>query len=220
LAINREEELIVMTKFQNSVLIGFSLAVSACGGTQNRGLESVHQPVISRTDYVFDVNASGGGLSGEEVRRLSGWFQSLRIGYGDHVSVDSSNSYGDQGARDSVAALAARYGLLIDDAAPVTAGEIAPGNVRVIVSRVAASVPGCPDWSRKSQPEFNGNGMSNYGCATNSNLAAMVANPEDLVSGQIGSPVSSAASATKAIKTYRDAPNSGKEGLKAEGTSK
>ena len=179
-----------MTKLRNSALIGIALAVSACGGTANRGLEFVHQPVIARTDYVFDVNASGGGISGEEAGRLSGWFQSLRLGYGDRVSVDSSNAYGDQGARDAVASLAARYGLLLDRSAPVTAGQIAPGNVRVIVSRVTASVPGCPDWSRSSQPEFGGNSMSNYGCATNSNhIAAMVANPEDLDSGQVGSPV-------------------------------
>jgi pilus assembly protein CpaD len=209
-----------MTKFRTSVLIGLTLAVSACGGTNNRGLESVHQPVVARTDYVFDVNASGGGLSGEENRRLAGWFQSLRLGYGDRVSVDSSNAYGDQGARDSVAALAARYGLLLDDAAPVTAGEIGPGNVRVIVSRMSASVPGCPDWSRPSAPNFNAHGMSNYGCATNSNLAAMIANPEDLVSGQVGNPVSSVVSASKAIKTYREAPSTGKDGLKAEGTGK
>lgn len=205
-----------MKTARNTLLLGIALALSACG-TENRGLSSVHQPVVQRTDYVYDV-AGTGGLEQTDVKRLAGWFEALKIGYGDRVSVDTSSAGDTRSARDAVAALAARYGLLLDDTAPVTSGEIAPGNVRVVVSRVTASVPNCPDWSRASQPDMTGHASSNFGCATNGNLAAMVANPEDLVSGRSGSSVSSTLASSKAVKTYREAPTTGASGLIKEGS--
>ena len=204
-----------MSATRNSILLGLALALSACG-TENRGVESVHQPVVSRSDYVFDV-AANDGLSGTEAQRLSGWFNSLKLGYGDHVAVDALGGYADPQTRDMIGALAARYGLLLDETAPVTSGEILPGSVRVVVSRLKATVPGCPDWSRPSQPEFKGSSVSNYGCATNTNLAGMVANPADLVIGQTAGSATSADSSSKAIKAYREAAPTGQSGLKKEG---
>lgn len=188
--------------------------LSACGGTTNRGLESVHQPVVSRTDYVYDVSASG--LSAGDRDRLDGWFQTLRVGYGDRIAIDGA----DAGTRRDVQLIAGRYGLLLDSTAPVTAGEIAPGQVRVVVSRTKAEVPGCPDWSRKSQPEFNSHSMSNFGCATNSMLAAMIADPEDLVRGRDGGTANDAAMGGRAIKELRKAVPTGQGGttLKNEST--
>jgi len=43
----------------------------------------------------------------------------------------------------------------------------------------------------------------NYGCATNSNYAAMVANPEDLVRGQSSRGGSSVNGSNRAIEAYR-----------------
>src|SRR3546814_2517410 len=73
-----------------------------------------------------------------------------------------------------------RRGLLLSGAAPVTTGDVPADNLRVVVTRASAFVPGCPDWSTKSSINFNNATSSNYGCATNSNLAAMVADPNDL----------------------------------------
>jgi len=79
-----------------------------------------------------------------------------------------------------------------------------------------ATVPGCPDFSRVSQPEFNSNTSSNQGCAINSNLAAMVANPADLVRGQPGADTSDDVSSLKAIDTFRKAVPTGAGGLKSD----
>lgn len=197
------------------VILAAATALGGCGGTKNRGLESVHQPVVSRTDYVFDVSTGGEGLIPGETERLAGWMESLRVGYGDRVSVDDPALYGDSAARRIVGGLAARYGLLLDARAPITAGAVPPGMVRVVVSRSRASVPGCPDFSRTSQPEFDANTSSNFGCAINSNLAAMIANPEDLVRGQPGS-ITDPATGNKAIDQYRKAPPTGASGIKAD----
>ncbi|MBK6493114.1 MAG: CpaD family pilus assembly protein [Sphingomonadales bacterium] len=199
-----------------ATLIGMSAALAACG-TQNRGVESVHQPVVSKSNYVLDVNSGYEGLAPGESSRVAGWFESLRLGYGDRVSVDAAGG-SDAAVREAVADVASRYGLLIDPTAPVTSGEIAPGKVRVVVSRTTAKVPNCPDWSDKAGNDFNSNTMANYGCSINSNLAAMVANPEDLIYGQRATGANDASTASKAIKSYRDKAPTGAGPLKQEGS--
>ncbi|GAA0321597.1 hypothetical protein GCM10009087_34810 [Sphingomonas oligophenolica] len=205
--------------FKRTILLASALApallLGACGGTQNRGLESVHQPVVSRTDYAFDVNTSGNGLAPGEEHRLAGWMASLRLGYGDRVSIDDPNPYG-SGVRNDVAAEVARYGLLLSEDKPVTGTTVAPGTVRIVITRMKATVPGCPDFSRQSQPEFNSNTSSNQGCAINANLAAMVANPADLVRGQPGAGTSDDAASLKAIDTFRKATPTGAGPLKSD----
>ncbi|MDB5690319.1 MAG: hypothetical protein JWL91_2195 [Sphingomonas bacterium] len=188
-------------------LIALGLTLAACGPV-NRGLESVNQPLVTRTDYIFDVRAGMDGLGEGEGQRLAGWFDSLQLGYGDHVSVD--DPAGSPPVRDGVARIAARYGLLLAAAPPIVGPVAEPGSARVIVSRSTAAVDNCPNWSRKSQPEFAASTMSNYGCATNGNLAAMVADPQDLIQGRSGDAGSDARTAVKAIRTFRDAEPTGK----------
>lgn len=197
---------ILLRKGAAPAMIAIVLTLGGCGmGTYNPGVESVQQPVVSRTDYTFDVRQDGGGsLANGETQRLQAWFESLRIGYGDRIAIDDRNPSANSASHSDVAAIAARYGLLLDETAPVTAGQAGDGMVRVVVSRMTASVPGCPDWSRPSQPEYGSSTMSNYGCATNSNLAAMIANPEDLIRGQTGTGSSDAQSSSKAIKSFRE----------------
>lgn len=194
------------------LLAAFGAATMLAGcGTPNRGLESVHQPVVSRTDYVFDVAAGPGGLASGETQRLAGWMATLRLGYGDTVAVD--DPYGGSGAiRGDVAAIAARYGLLLADQAPVTGAAVAPGSVRVVVSRTRASVPNCPDYSRTYEPNYNAHTGSNQGCAVNTNLALMVADPNDLVRGRPGSGDYDGVVASRAITTLRDAKPTGQGG--------
>ena len=204
-------------------MIALSLTLAACGETSapNRGMESAHQPVVNRIDYALDVRGGGnGGLAQGEARRLQDWFDSLRLGYGDRVAVEDRNAYGNVAICDDIAAAAARYGLLLNESAPVTAGAVADGMVRVVVSRMTASVPNCPDWSRVSQPDYTGATSSNYGCAVNTNLAAMIANPEDLIEGRSdGGGVDGQLSA-KAIKTFRDKVPTGAAALQTNSTKK
>ncbi|MEO1167366.1 MAG: CpaD family pilus assembly protein [Pseudomonadota bacterium] len=195
--------------------------LSACaGGPVNQGLSPVNQPVVSRSDYVFDVDASGDTLSYSEQARLADWFETLELGYGDRVSIDDPSPYGNTGRRQAVAELAGRYGLLLADRAPVTAGQIAPGRMRVVVSRMQAEVPNCPNWDRDSLWNYDGSTGSNYGCSTNGNLAAMVANPEDLVRGQRGDGTIDPRTTSRAIDSYREAtPTGAGNGLQQETTT-
>ena len=80
-----------------------------------------------------------------------------------------------------------------------------------VVRGATASVPGCPNWGSRKLGEREGQD-SNYGCATAMNLAAMIADPADLVRGQTGGAGNSAEIAARAIKSYRETPPSGKGG--------
>ena len=203
------------TKATVALLVA-TTALGACtsGGTYgghngvepNRSIYSVNQPVVERTEYVIDLASSGSGLAAGERERLDAWFGSLGLGYGDRLWVEEG--YSGQ-ARQDVARVAADYGLLLSDGAPVTAGAVASDAVRVIVSRSTAHVPNCPNWGEVG-PSSTSPG---YGCAVNSNLAAMIADPADLVLGQAGSGTGDATTASKAIRVYRDAAPSGSKGL-------
>ena len=56
--------------------------------------------------------------------------------------------------------------------------------------------------------------MSNFGCGVNADLAAMVANPEDLLHGREGTGVGDPITGTKAVQFYRSTPPTGANGLK------
>ena len=197
------------------LLLAVSTALAGCqtaGGKDlpDRGVASVNVPVVTTADYVFDASAPGGALAPGESERLNGWFQGLGLGYGDAVFVDGAYS---PAAREQIARVAGQYGMLVSDGAPVTQGAVQPGAVRVVVSRRRAEVPGCPNWSRPAEPDFNNRSMSNFGCSVNNNIAMQVANPEDLLHGQNGGAVADAITGAKAVQFYRASPPTGAKGL-------
>ena len=188
-------------------LLGLGSLMAACNAPDvpSAGVTALHVPVVSQTSYVFDMAAPGGMVGQDESDRLDKWFQSMELGYGDSIYVDGP----DGAARGQVAAVAAQYGMLIREGAPVTQGAMDPGSVRVIVRRAEAHVPGCPDWSRPSQPDFNNSSLSNFGCGVNGALAAQVADANDLVRGKPGPSAEDGATASKAINMYRTWPLTG-----------
>jgi len=200
-----------------ALALSLGFALSACGGMPtNKSLYSTKQPVVERTNYTFDVRSGQGGLDISEQQRLAEWFETMELGYGDRVSIEDPMA--SDATREAVAKLAGRHGILVDETAPVTSGYVQPGQTRVVITRSVASVPGCPDWSAKSDMNFNNATSPGYGCATNSNLAAMVANPEDLLKGQEGTGETVIMSSSKAIDSYRNQQPTGTGGL-AEGAT-
>jgi pilus assembly protein CpaD len=200
------------------IFIALASSLAACNTPDlaDKGVAAVNIPVVTSADYVFDAVAPDGALAAGEADRLNGWFQGLGVGYGDSIYVDGA--YADA-ARGQVAAIAGQYGMMVSAGAPVTAGVVPPGTVRVVVSRRRAEVPGCPNWSLPSNPNYDNRNMSNFGCGVNSNIAMMVANPEDLVHGR-ESTVTDVNTAERAILFYRTTPPTGTKGLQQINTEK
>lgn len=186
-----------------ALALSLGLALSACGGmAANPSVESIHQPVVEKTNYVLDLTTGPGGLSMPEQHRLADWFDAMNLRYGDKIYIDDPLSSGI--TRGAVETVAAKYGILLADGAPVTEGYVNAGTARVIVTRSIATVPGCPDWRNNSDSNFTNGTSHGYGCAVNGNLAAMVANPEHLVKGATGTGETVVMSSTKAIDAYRE----------------
>jgi pilus assembly protein CpaD len=201
------------------ILIALASSLAACNTPDlaDKGVAAVNVPVVTSADYVFDAAAPDGALAPGEADRLNGWFQGLGIGYGDAIYVDGG--YADA-ARGQVAAIAGQYGMMVSAGAPVTIGVVQPGTVRVVVSRRRAEVPHCPNWSLPAQPNYDNRNMSNYGCGVNTNIAAMVANPEDLIHGREGAGTGDVRAAAKAVQFYRSQAPSGTKGLSDISTKK
>lgn len=193
-----------------------ALLLAACDPNAHRGLESVNQPVVTRSDYAVDLATTPYGLSEGEAGRLAGWMAALKPGYGDRIAVE--DPAGATGARAQVAAEAARYGLLLADTASPTPGGVPAGMVRVVLTRASASVPTCPRADPANAFTLDSHTSPNHGCAVNSNLAAMVAQPEDLIHGQSGTGITDPVNATRAIQAYRGAAPSGAGGSSNQGT--
>ena len=203
-----------------------ALALAGCAAqphnlsaANNTSMYSLHQPVVEHTHFVFDVATQADGIPAAEQARLGAWFTSIALAYGDHVTIDEPPGEESGTARRDIAKVAAEHGLLVAvDGAPMTEGAVAPGYVRIVASRSTASVPGCPEWSDPGieSPVRTG---TNYGCAMNVNLAAMIANPDDLVRGREPSGNGTAAIAGRAGRVYRENRPTGQQPLPANSTT-
>lgn len=183
----------------------------------NRQLSSAHQPVVSRADYSFDALGGPGGLAPGEAQRLAAWFDGLALGYGDTVTIAEAGGWHGDPASDAVSAVLSRYGMLLaNEGAPANAGRPPANSVRVVVSRATATAPDCPNYATGNEPDYGRHTLSNYGCAAAQNLAAMIADPQDLVQGAQGAPGVDPRLTLKAVAAWRDAEATGKNGLKAE----
>ena len=56
--------------------------------------------------------------------------------------------------------------------------------VDIVLERYLVTPPACPDWSRQSGIDYANKPHTNYGCATETNLGLMIADPRDLVRGR------------------------------------
>lgn len=209
-----------MKKIATWTALALATTLAGCGGTaySNRSLDSVHQPIVRNAVHQFDAAVDGGDLSPREQGRLQGWFDAMGVRYGDRIAVEDPSVYGASAAQSTVRSIVERRGLLLSQDIPVTTGAVPAGHVRIVVTRASAYVPGCPDWSSKSSLNPNNATSSNYGCATNANLAGMVADPNDLIKGSSNT-ANDPSTATRAIKTYREKAPTGAGELRGETTS-
>lgn len=215
----------MIARIPSKTVLGLALggaalvALGACQTqTANRSVDTQKAPVIQMAQIVYDVRFDSlGSLSEAQARALDEYLASIRIAYGDRIGLDDRNPSSAAVRavrRAAVASVLAKYGLLLEPTAPVTAGDLAPGTARLVVTRATASVPDCPDWSRQSTPEFEASTTSNYGCTIRSNLAEMIADPNDLVQGKAYSGTDGETT-TKAIKAFRDKQPTGSGELRA-----
>ncbi len=163
---------------------------------------------VDRADYrhaiYFDTDRAE--VSGGEQDRLLTFLASVEPGGRDTIRIEghaderASDLYNlDLGGRraQAVAAVLRRQGFENVTVTTSAYGEALPAvpgtgptvwqrnrRVEVVIERYVVTLPPCPDWSRQSGTDFDNLPHSNFGCATESNLGLMVAEPRDLVRGR------------------------------------
>ena len=200
-----------IAKRHRALVAALALALAGCGGLpRNATLYSPHMPEVSHTSLTLDLPASADGLALAQRQRLAAWFTAADLRYGDQLTV--ADPLERQTTRDAVADVAASFGIAQIRSGPGqaanewSAGAVAAGTLRVTLTRAHAHVPHCPDWSGNAASNPANATSTNHGCATYSNLAAMVANPDDLLRGATATGHTELLSAEKAIAAWRAAP--------------
>ena len=132
----------------------------------------------------------------------------MRLGYGDKVTIDDPADRGD--VRDAVGRSVARYGLLLSDDRPLTNAPVGRGTVRVC----GQPDEGVGSWLPRLVARTRASSMTRTPRPTmaappNASLAAMIANPEDLVHGHGTTGGSDPSRIAKAIDAFRKAAPSG-----------
>jgi len=153
-------------------------------------------PKDNRVDFVtlsHEVHFAANSTTpaAEEEQGLASFLSQAELGYGDQVTVDAGPKRGEASAdalaarrMEAVTAMLRHMRVVAAPASrPSVEGALARDAVVVTVGRYVVTSPRCPDFSKPEADDYTNTPQSNYGCATNTNLGLMVANPADLVHG-------------------------------------
>ena len=191
-------------------LVAASLALALAGGcatppapslADGRTTEKPNpiQVTVQRKTHIVHY-ASGNVVPGSaEIANLNDFLASNDAERGDAITIDSGPSPLDQKRGNRLDASLTRHGLV---SGLRILHDIPAGELHLTLERYVAGAPGCPNWSKAPGNDFANTMPSDYGCSTENNLASMVADPRDLVSGRPLPPASGDA-ALAALHRYR-----------------
>jgi pilus assembly protein CpaD len=115
------------------------------------------------------------GAFGRTVRAANAFLADQGFGYGDRLIIEG----GERPARQRLVEALAAPGRMVEVGGAVPDGR----GLRLTLVRTVATPPTCGDWSDPPTHDFSNLPNGNFGCATQSNLARMVADPNDLAGG-------------------------------------
>jgi pilus assembly protein CpaD len=174
-----------MKKTTILLLISSSLVVAACSSSPaplNRGVTTARVPTVNVNNVTHDVRFQGDRISSGEEADLLAFLRSVGPGFADRITVEDPNPENAQGRIASLSSLLGKLGVSV--ASVQRAVDVAPGSARITVSRANVISDQCPDWNDEQKVSFNNAMSTNFGCASRSNLARMVADPSDLITGR------------------------------------
>ncbi len=174
----------------------FCLAIWAAGCESTpkpvekaRNTEAPNAIVVSETTSSHTVRYRAGvdEPDAAQITGLNNFLIGADVERGDRILIERAASPADDMRASILADAMARKGLLpaMSEAASVPQGEL-----HIVIHRYVATAPGCPNWTKAPGNDFDNTMHSDFGCATASNLAAMVADPHDLLTGRSMGPPS------------------------------
>ena len=171
----------------------------------------VEAPKKNRVDWVafhhtIQFGARNATLGARAKTNLSRFVR--RLGSGDGVRITVAATADGDGAlvagRREAAVTAYLRGLGVRPRLAPAAAARAAGKSAVVVTigRYVVTTPRCPNWTKPSHKDFDNRVSSNFGCATETNLGLMVADPGTLLRGGRLGPADGEAQA-RSIDNYR-----------------
>jgi pilus assembly protein CpaD len=162
------------------------LALVACrpGAAEYTEVEAPKLIGIDSTATQLQVAFAGGSarLAPGEAVRLQRLGLSGAISRADRVTIAASGDAPLRARRiETISSELLRFGI-VAVASPLAG--VPRNRALIAVGRDMVTLPPCPNWSKASGADFTNTSPSNFGCATTSNLALMVASPGDLVGGR------------------------------------
>ena len=168
--------------------VGLTLFVGACAPvTTYTDAEAPKRLQLDTATTQMDVRFAPGSaaLAAVDAARLRHAAATGAVKPTDRVTIAAAGPpYLAKQRIAAVSALLLHYGIV-----PVAGGEEAPPDRAIVaVERTLVTLPPCPNWSKRPYADFDNQPSSNFGCATETDLGMMVANPTDLASGLPVSP--------------------------------
>ncbi len=174
----RQRHPIVVTEAEQSVDIPVASTDRRLNIAQRDMVRGFAQTYMSRATGPVYILAPEGSPNNAAVRQLRGQIRSELSARGIASSKIINSSY---------------VTLNATDAAPI----------RLTFTGTTAMTTQCGQWPRDIINDFSNQNYYNFGCATQNNLAAQIANPEDLVAPRGMTPID-ATRRNAAIQEYRE----------------
>jgi pilus assembly protein CpaD len=205
------------TSVRLAALAGLALGIAGCTTTTGptgavypdfaAAPATIVHVATQRDTLAVRIDARTGAVAAPELQRIGAFIARLAADRPEAVHAEIRGA----GSR---AHLQPLFDALV--AAGVAAGKItiapaAPGapaapagaqEVTVAATRATAIMPACPGWPAMDAAPNDNRVHPNFGCADASNLAAMVADPSDLVTGEAAGSADGERAAA-AVSAYR-----------------
>ena len=167
--------------------------------------DTVKRNVVALHHITHDLKFAGDatGLTDAQVAELDRFLANSMVGYGDEFSIETPSNDVSADRRVALSSYLKGRGLVVSSVPVAYGGPLPADSVRLILNRYAVTPPPCPDWRKPATTDFNNQTSSNFGCATETNLGLMVANPRDLANGRNLGPAD-AENAAKSVENYRE----------------
>lgn len=168
-----------------------ALSLTACAPSYNAQEMAIHhnlpkaQVVLKEDNYVMNFPAHSEKAYLKDEIRFKREIEDIRPS-----EVESLMLYQPKGNinRSLYVQKLLKNSKLADKKLTIAVDEKLDNQTVLAVTHWKAEVPNCPDWSKPTGTDYyNGNGP-NFGCATEQNLASMVANPHDIERGRDAGP--------------------------------
>ena len=204
----------------SGLVIGTAVVLSGCGSTKDRMTTSAipddyrtrHPIMLSEVEHTLDVPIASGD------RKLTVGVQDSIAGFAaDYLSAStgtiqimvphgSPNSGAASGMRKQIRQVLTTRGVAANKIIETSYQAEANSNaapVRISYVAITAMTNPCGEWPEDLQDNtFSNKNYHNFGCATQSNLAAQIANPMDLVTPRDMAPIDATRRST-VIGLYR-----------------